>query len=557
VLNAGPWKVALALALLHLVFAAGAFNPTPHVGGDNAAYVSLARSLLERHAYLELWDPAARPHTQYPPVWPGIIALLSLLGLHGWVVLKCVVMAFSVASIALCYLWLRRTSTPAIALACGLLLAIAPGVLEQAHWELSDVPAWAFTMLALWASTHLVGAPEAEGEAGREAHHGRWLAVLVASVVLGNFTRAAGLPLVVAAGAWLGLRRKWRDLAWLGAVFVPLAFAWWLRGRLYGAPGYLSHLWAVDPYQPRLGTIGPGDMVRRMAANLVRYEGMHLPVLLTWNGEARYFLGGVVIVLAAAGWGRRIVKPGLAELWTPLYVALLLVWPATWSSERFVLPLLPVLLCYAAEALHAGVESVANPRAAAVVPAAAAALLQVIAIPGLVRLEGIGRLCTSKYLHGEPFHCMTEEYRDFFEIATETRGKLPPGSAVLSRKATLFYVMSGYPGRTYPLSAQPDTFFMAARDAGASYVVFDRIPDLAPIYLHPVLLAERDKFCVMKGLSEPNAALLRIEPWYPRRSGVAENSFRMCDARPAAPLQPAPAAAPAAAQPRPATPSAP
>jgi hypothetical protein len=51
------------------------------------------------------------------------------------------------------------------------------------------------------------------------------------------------------------------------------------------------------------------------------------------------------------------------------------------------------------------------------------------------------------------------------------------------------------------------------------------------MYLHPVLLAARDKFCVMNGLAVgENAALLRIEPGAPRRTGVAENAFRLCDA---------------------------
>ena len=556
VLAAPPWKVALALALLHLVLALAAFNPTPHVGGDNAAYISLARSLVERHAYLELWDPAARPHTQYPPVWPAIIAAMSLAGLRGWVALKGAVLCFSVLCIALSYLWLRRTSTPQVALVAGIVLAVGPGVIEQAHWELSDVPAWAFTLLALWASTHLVGAPETEGETGRELHHGRWLAVLVAGVVLGNFTRSAGLPLVVAAAAWLGWRRQWRDLGMLLAVFLPLAVAWWLRGKLYGAPGYLSHLWAVDPYQPRLGNIGPLDMVRRIAMNMVRYEGMHLPVLLTWNGVRRYVIGGAVMVLAAAGWGRRMQRPGLAEFWTPLYVALLLVWPATWSSERFVLPILPLLLCYAAEALRDFAMAAGRPRLAALLPAIAAGFLLLLAAPGLVRVEKVGYTCTRAYLQGDALRCMNQAYRDFFTIAEMSRGQLPPGSAVLSRKPTIFYLIAGYPGRVYPLSARPDTFFMAARDAGANYVVFDRISDLAPLYLHPVLLAARDQFCVVKGLAVgENGAVLRIEPGAPRRTGVAENAFRLCDAPdtppapPAARSQPSPVPTPPAPQP--------
>jgi 4-amino-4-deoxy-L-arabinose transferase-like glycosyltransferase len=557
ILNASPWKVALALAVVHLALAILAFNPTPHIGGDNAAYVALAKSLVERHAYLELWDPAARPHTQYPPVWPGMIALLSLLGLHGWFVLKCTVMAFSFVCIGLAYLWLRRTSTPGIALAAGFVLAISPGVLEQAHWELSDVPAWAFTLLALWASTHLVGAPESEGEAGRERHHGRWLALLIVSVVLGNFTRAAGLPLVVAAAAWLGWRRKWRDLALLLAVFLPLAFAWWLRGRLYGAPGYLGHLWAIDPYRPALGNIGPVEMVQRMAANLLRYQGMHLPILLTWNGENRWMLGGVVMVLAAAGWGRRLGRPGLAEFWVPVYLLLLLIWPATWSGERFILPLYPLLLCYGAEALRAGFEAMKKPRAALLAPAVAAVFLVLLAVPGIVRSAEIGSMCTREYLHGDRYRCMTDEYHDFMTVAEMARGKLPPGSAVLSRKATLFYAIAGYPGRTYPMSARTDTFFAAAREAGARYVVFDRIPDLAPLYLHPVLLAARDQFCVLKGLSLENAAVMRLEPDAPTRTGVAENAFRVCDAPWQPPARPpaAPAPVPMPAPPPPALPA--
>lgn len=546
VLNTAPWKVALALAAVHLVFAVIAFDPTPHVGGDNAAYMALARSLVERHAYLELWDPAARPHTQYPPVWPAIIAVMSLVGLQGWIALKAAVTAFSVLCIALAYLWLRRTTTPQIAMLAGALLAIAPGVVEQAHWELSDVPAWAFTMLALWASTHLVGARETEGEEGRETHHGRWLALLVVAATLGNFTRSAGLPLVVAVGAWLGWRRKWRDLAILCAVFVPFAFAWWLRGKMYGAPGYLSHLWAVDPYQPRLGNIGPMDMVRRILNNLFRYQGMHLPVLLIWNGD-RLFLGGVVMVLAAAGWARRLPRPGLAEFWAPFYVALLLIWPATWSAERFVLPMMPLILCYAAEALRDGAVAVGGARLGAVVPAVAAAVLALAAVPGLAHLEWVGQTCSRAYLSGDRFHCMNDEYHDWFTVAAASRGKLPPNSAVLSRKPTLLYILGGYPGRVYPLSANPDTFFMAAREINAHYLIFDRIQDLAPLYLHPVLLARRGKFCVIRGTTAPNAAVLRIEPSAPERIGGAENAFRICDADPRfAPAQAPPRGTPPA-----------
>lgn len=531
---ARPGRVALCIAAVHLVLALAAFNPAPHAGGDNAAYLSLARSLVERHSYLSYWDPALPAHTQYPPVWPAIIALMWIVGLRGLVAMKFAVLAFSAAAVALSYLWLRRTTSAGIALAVGVLLAVSPGVIELSHWELSDVPAWAFSMLALWGSTHLVGSRERELQ-GDEPHHGRWLAVMVAGAVLGNFTRSAGLPLVVAALVWLAIRRRWRDLAAMSAVFFPLAFLWWLWGKVNGGPGYTGYLWFVDPYQPRLGRVGVGGLVERLGINAMRYLGMHIPVLLSWNGMNRFWLSVPVVLLAIVGWARRLKRPGLAELWTPPMVALLLLWPPTWSAERFILPLLPLLLVYAAEALRDSARPLGWPAGARTIPLAAGALLLLVALPGIAGVEKSGMACAGQYRDGEQFPCMSPEFHDFFTLAVKARGALPPGSTVLSRKASIFFIYSGYRGRTYPLSDNPDTLYAAAQDIGARFVVLDNVPGLAAIYLHPILLARRDDFCAVRDLFLQNAALLHIERGSLVRSQGPPTSFRICDPIPIPP----------------------
>ncbi|HYH79355.1 MAG TPA: hypothetical protein VEX86_06150 [Longimicrobium sp.] len=525
--TARPWKVALGFALLHGVLAVMAFNPSPYVGGDNATYMALAQSLAERHGYLELWDPAMRPHTQYPPLWPAFLALMWTVGLRGWMAMKGVVLLCSVAAVGLSYLWLRRTSTPRVAFWAALVLAVAPGVLDLSHWELSDQPAWVLTMLAFWASTHLAGAPERERDP-IDRRHGLWLGILVAGVVTGNFVRAAGLPLVAAAIAWLALRRQWRDLAVLAGVFFPLAFLWWYWGQVHGAPGYTSFLWFVDPYRPDRGTVGFVGMLERLAMNADRYVAMHLPIALFWNVALKY-LALALTLLSVAGWARRLRAPALTEVWVPLYVGLLMVWPPAWSGERFLLPLLPIMLCYAAEAVRDGAAALRAPVPRWAIPVAAAAALLVAQFQGLKRVVEVGRYCSAVYAAGETIPCMNNEYHDFLKIAEMARNRLPPGSVALSRKATFFYALSGYQSRTYPLSASPDTFFAFARESGARYVVYDNIQDLAPLYLHPVMLARRDDFCVIPGLTLPNALVMRLEPGSPRRVGVPENSFRACD----------------------------
>jgi hypothetical protein len=339
----------------------------------------------------------------------------------------------------------------------------------------------------------------------------------------------------VAALAWLALRRRWRDLAMLAAVFFPLAFFWWLWGKVNGGPGYLGYLLQVDPYQPRLGTVGVGELFERVVLNITRYGNMHLPILLTWNGTDRWWLSLPLVLLALIGWARRMRRPGLAEVWIPPMVGLLLLWPSTWSAERFALPLLPLLLAYAAEALRDGGRLLRWPAAARLVPLAAGAALFFIAVPGIKQTVRAGMRCSGEFRDGETFPCMAPEFRDFFALAKKTRGALPPGSTVLSRKASIFFVYSGYQGRTYPLSPAPDTLYAAAREIGAHYVVLDQIPGMSFLYLQPIMLARRDDFCVLRDLHFPNATMLYVRPWSPRREGGAPTSFRFCTPAPARP----------------------
>lgn len=235
------WAVPLGLGLLHLILALLAFDPTPHTGGDNAAYIALARSLIEGRGYLELWDPATLPHTVYPPAFPGLLALAMLLGLESWAALKLLVVFISAAAVALTVVGLRRAFGAGIALVVGAVVAVSPGVVALSHWVLSDVPFWALTVLALWGFERL--------EAGERGG----LAVAVLATVLAYFTRSAGLPLVAVAALWLSLRRDWRSLAVLAATLLPLILLWWLRSQAQGGVEYVNQFWMVDPYRPELG----------------------------------------------------------------------------------------------------------------------------------------------------------------------------------------------------------------------------------------------------------------------------------------------------------------
>lgn len=538
-----PWQAALGLGLVHLVLVLLSLLRQPHDGGDNASYLALARSLANHGTYRELWDPAARPHTLYPPGWPLILAAGLRLGIGPWMGFKVLAAGFSAGAVALSYLWARRVSTPGTALAVGVLLAVGAGVVDTGRWELSDPAFWAFTMLALYAFARMRDEGRAADAAppSAPADASRWKALrdplVLASLatLLAYATRSAGLPLVVAAGVWLAWRRGWRSLALFAAAIGPFAAWWWARGRTGSGVSYAAQLLYTNPYHPAMGTVGIGGMLRRIGANTVEYATQQLPFLLTGGrlGVPAMVIGVAVTGLALAGWGMRMRRPGVPELWLLLYVGLVLAWPAAWATERFLLPALPVLLLCAAEPVR---RLGARTRRAAWVGAAAAGVVVLASLPPLARKVERAAECRAAYSNEDPFRCMAVEWADFLELSRRLRGTLPADAAVLSRKPGLFWAYSGYPSRVYPFTAHPDSLLAAARDAGARYVVLDYMDKVSMMYLAPVLTQRPQAFCVMTGVGPGRAMLMGIQPGAERMPNLrgppgnekANLSFRNC-----------------------------
>jgi hypothetical protein len=521
-------KPALAVALLLALYAGFAllgFQPQPHDGGDNAGYLTLAHSLLERGAYLDLYDPAEPLHTKYPPVFPLIIAGALTLGIGSWVGIKLIVLAMGGVAIAATFLWLRRRGRAGVGLTAGALLALSPGVLREVHWELSDVPFWCFTALAVWAFERL--------------RPGDWrrFALAVAATTLAYFTRSAGLPLVIAAFAWLAWRRRWPQLLAFGAVLLTLALLWWWRGHQGGGAEYVAEFWLRDPYNPQLGRAGAADLVARFVENVQRYVTVHAPILL-FGRATPVPVFGVLAVLAAGvyGWVVRLRRARVAELFLPLYLGLILLWPAVWSGERFLLPVLGLLVGYAADGFTRVARAFA-PRAAERLALGALGIFLVVNTPALARHVQTGQACQDEYRAGNPYPCTIAPSREFFAMAEWAGTALPPNAVVLSRKPRLFHVMSGgLKSRNYPMDPTAPALLAAADSAGARYVVFDRLGGLAQRYLAPALLQRPDAFCIVQSTGPGGTLMFGIRADATRvpdaRSSGDDVAFATCPAEP-------------------------
>jgi hypothetical protein len=489
--------LAGGVLVVQLMLAVAAFNPAPHTGGDNATYISLAHSLLENGTYTEVYDPAGLPHTKYPPVFPALLALWIAAGATTWTALKTTAVLFTAAATVLAFAWASERRGPLFGAGVAGLFAISSATVDASHWILSEPPFLAFTMLALWGFERA-----GRAEAGKRMMP--MLAVAGAATIAAYFTRSAGLPLLLAAAGWLALSRRWRALALFGAGAGLPILLWWLRSRSVDRPSYLGEFWMVNPYEPALGQVGLAGLFERFGNNLIGYATRHVPGgIVGAQGTWVAVLGTLLLALAAWGWFLSARdRAGVAEIFLPLYAGLILIWPEVWSGDRFALPLYPLLFFYAGDALLS-----TRPRvgAGALVAAAVCAMMLVgPALAAWTRSISAARTCASATRAVGPFACWGGAVQEFVRMAMWSRTALPPGSAVLSRKPSIFYVMSGVPSRIFPFNPDTEVLFAEARATGARYVVIDQWDGQALRFVGEAVARRPGAFCSVGGF-DPRA----------------------------------------------------
>lgn len=486
--------------------------PAPHAGGDNAAYLTLARALLAGEGYVEFWDPAAPPHAKYPPAYPLLLALWMAAGATTWGAFKALSGGLMVGAVALLFFWARERRGTGVAFTVALLVGLSTPWLEASRWILSEPLFLVGVFLALWAADRI-----SEPERGRYG-----LVLATAGVLIAFFTRTAALPLFVAFLFLLAYHRRWRGLGAVIAVSaIPILF-WVLRGRDGGEGAYQDEFWMVDPYDPSLGLVGAGGFIARILSNLRIYVGEVLGAAWWGGGMWALGLGVLLALLGLTGWGVRIVRRrvGLAEVFFPLYAGLILLWPEVWSGDRFFLPLYPLLLFWAVEVLQGGWTRLPRPHGVRFPPVPllrrvppggviASVLVALLLIPAAHRTWNTHTSTSLCRAVGsvDPWACYGPTHTAFRDAAVWAGIYLPQDAVVLNRKPRIFHLLGGVPGRVFPFDTRIEPLLETAEALGARYLLVDAVDGVSTFYLPRIVLGAPDHFCWMAQWGDETALL--------------------------------------------------
>lgn len=198
--------------------------------GDAQTYFLLGENLADGHGYIRphdfLLDGDIVPTAEFPPLFPGLLALLNLLGLESATQQKLAMAAVGSGSAVAMGVLARRLAGSAAGLAAAGIAAVYP-MLFQIEGALMPE-----TLYVLLVTLALIAAHRAQS-----GHDARWWAATGAAIGLATLARAEALllaPLLALGILWarLGWRRSVASVAALAAGASCIVLPWTVRNAL-------------------------------------------------------------------------------------------------------------------------------------------------------------------------------------------------------------------------------------------------------------------------------------------------------------------------------------
>ncbi len=357
-------RVLPALVVLcTLLIGSWTFDPKLSLSGDNAEFITLARSLAQGEGLVHINSPDPQPATKYPFGFPLLLAPVELLFPGEWTPMKAWVLVLFSLGMGALYLLARDAlgALPALAVVALSLTAgqsylttgpdghvFGPLLLHFSHQVMSEAPFLAVSLAALWLLQR--------GIAREGVLDNRYLIGGFVCAMLAYYIRSVGIALLAATIVYLLLQRDLRrGLIFAGASFVAW-LPWTLRNRAVGSGGvYVTQLIQVNPYYPDRGMLDFAGVIDRLLGNGSAYLNVELPRLL-WP----FFSGGgefgpvAVFVLILAAYtlmqALRFRRDMLLVLYTAFTIGVALLW--FWVDARFLFGVVPLLVYFAVRAVN-------------------------------------------------------------------------------------------------------------------------------------------------------------------------------------------------------------
>lgn len=501
-MNKMAWRKDIPLwifLVIYITLSILLFDPKLFTGGDNAVYINLAESIVTGKGYKNIYLPNEPPHTQYPPGFPLLLSVPFIIFGKNILIFKIVVFLTGLGALLFFCLIAKELFKENFMILMLLYLSVPIFVIYN-HWILSEIPFLFFSLAALFFLLKFYNKRQ-------------FINFLIAScfAIYAFFIRTAGISLIMGFAFFLLLKKEFKYLIIFIALFLLFFIPWEMRNAgIQDNTGYLRQLLAKNPYQMELGTITFSDFVVRLWDNFVLYAFNILPstLLPIFDSKGLFIVLGLIFSLfLIIGFIIKLKRLTILETYFIFGIGVLLAWPRVWSSDRFLLPLIPIMLIY----IYSGfiwVQDKLKIKNLVLVISGLIIILNVISIITQAKTSVNYNLA---FMKGNKYAGYSMDWRRYFEMTEYIRKNIPKEKIIMARKPEFVYLLTKHKSFCYPFTTNKNEIKESIKKA--DYIIFDNFQWTGTTmrYLLPVIQEYPENFEIIYKTSYPEFFLLRAK----------------------------------------------
>jgi len=490
-------RYLLIFILVYIIISLLHFDAKLFSGGDNAIYIILTESIVSGQGYKDMYLPEEPPHTQYPFGFPLLLSLPLLIFGRNLIILKLLVILTGLVSFIFVYLIAKSLFKDKTYIVMLFYLSMPIPYVYNAR-ILTEIPFMCFSLGAIYFFI----------KARKDNTLFYYISFILA--IYAFFIRTAGISLIIAMMLLLIFRKQYKYFAIFLLAFLAVFLPWQIRSvHISREVSYIDQLLAKNPYEMALGRANFFDFLIRAWRNFILYAFMLLPKMLASIILSRLIaviLGIIFVVLMVIGFLKKIKRFSVIEMYFIFSTIIILLWPRIWSSERFLLPVLPFVVYYVFDGLLSIAKKIRFEHLSSVV-------IGILVLTNFVAIILYSRgtiRANMNYLKGDRYAGYPDDWRNFFTVIEWVGDNIPSDKVVMARKPEFVYLLSGRKSLTYPITNDHLRVKEAIRQC--DYIIIDNFygAPAARLWLIPVLEQEQENYRQIFKTKIPEFFLLKI-----------------------------------------------
>jgi hypothetical protein len=490
-------RVFLAIIIVYVLLGIAHFQTELSIIGDNAQFLILGKALATGQGYHQINMPSNPVHTKYPVGFPALLAIFyPLFGLNviGY---KIIIFVLSVISMILLYKWFENEPI-LLTITVLLLITLNLKIHEYSSLILSETPFLTFVLTGFVLQNMYDKQKKII-----------YLVLTLVSFGMAYYMRTAGIVLFPALLLYYLFKKQIPQALTVFLAMLVIVLPWQLWLRSQGGASYLHQLLMKNPYSPALGQVTLKELFTvRLMTNLKYYSLVYIPEIilpifksaLRTRRELFLFLGSLFSIITVLGFILDFYKRRDVKGWYFLgTLAVILLWPEVWASDRFLFGVIPLIIFYFAYFFYwlAGRVTVRREN-----------LYVYLGIFYLFFLV----ILNSRFKNPQTIY--TADWVNYKKCALFARDNLPERSVIVCRKPFLFYLWSHHTTTTVPSTSNDQEVFRRFEQERVTHVVYDSFYWSATTrrYLGPVINRNVDDFRSLFYLPNPDTYLLVYLP---------------------------------------------